>query len=88
MTPTPVHPHTAPERHRQILLTMIRKQIGGSTRWYRYTVWTPDGNGGVSLVGHCGTPDGIDEYLFKPRQSGWAFVFDEKTSQIDYYLRN
>lgn len=87
MTPQVIHPHTAPDQHRQVLLALIRAKFphGGLIR---YTMWTPDGKGGITDLGGEHERAEIYKYLSCDRQSGWAFMYDRDTGEIEYWLRN
>jgi hypothetical protein len=86
MTPTQIHPHTAPEDHRKILLALINQEV--LRHRYLMTVWTPNGSGGITLIGGTDHEADIDPILFAERKSGWAFVYHRTTNEIEYYLRN
>jgi hypothetical protein len=86
MTPTQIYPHTAPEDYHKVLLALINLEAVRAK--YLMTIWTPNGNGGISLIGGTDYESGIDPILFVERKSGWAFVYHRTTNEIEYYLRN
>lgn len=82
-----IHPHTDHENHRKILLVMIRKNV--MTSKFRYTIWSPDGAGGIFLMSGVDGEDQIEDVLFRfERKYNWSFVFHRDTGDLDYYLRN